>query len=202
MLKIQSFDWSHFKFNFQIQIFKFKTTFCVCPFLLQNVFLKLINNFVFIVFILADAFSSSIKTGKSQKNLFTLAENNFGERNFLLKLWRNFICGNETGSPGRAVSLHLACSGSQSEHRIRCILPARGTCHIIRVIINPVVGKPCALIGSFSVRILQYGPFPWKRSNLCIFVLKQSRQIQNLQPRQRKKSVKIVILHIETTSRS
>ena len=47
-----------------------------------------------------------------------------------LRTWRNFICGNETGSPGRAVSLHLARSGSQSEHRIRRILPARGACHI------------------------------------------------------------------------
>ena len=53
-----------------------------------------------------------------------------------LELWRNFICGNETGSPGRAVSLHLARSGSQSEHRIRRILPARGACHII---INSIV---------------------------------------------------------------
>ena len=34
--------------------------------MLQNVFLKLINIFVFIVFILVDAFSSSIKTEKSQ----------------------------------------------------------------------------------------------------------------------------------------
>ena len=49
-----------------------------------------------------------------------------------LELWRNFICGNETGSPGRAVSLHLARSGSQSEHRIRRILPARRACHIIK----------------------------------------------------------------------
>ena len=48
-----------------------------------------------------------------------------------LELWRNFICGNETGSPGRAVSLHLARSGSQSEHRIRRILPARLACHTI-----------------------------------------------------------------------
>ena len=53
-----------------------------------------------------------------------------------LELWRNFICGNETGSPGRAVSLHLARSGSQSEHRIRRILPARGACHIIMDIID------------------------------------------------------------------
>ena len=50
---------------------------------------------------------------------------------------------------------------------------------------------PVPLIGSFSVRILQYGPFPWKRSNPCIFVLEQSRQIQHLQPRQRKKSAKL-----------
>ena len=48
-----------------------------------------------------------------------------------LELWRNFICGNETGNPGRAVSLHLARSGSQSEHRIPRILPARRACHII-----------------------------------------------------------------------
>ena len=51
-----------------------------------------------------------------------------------LELWRNFICGNETGSPGRAVSLHLARSGSQSEHRIRRILPTRGACRIIKVV--------------------------------------------------------------------
>ena len=49
-----------------------------------------------------------------------------------LELWRDFIYGDETGSPGRAVSLHLARSGSQSEHRIRRILPARGACHIIK----------------------------------------------------------------------
>ena len=47
--------------------------------------------------------------------------------------------------------------------------------------------NPCALIGYFSVGILQYGPFKWKRSKPCIFVLEQSRQIQNLQPKQRKK---------------
>ena len=56
-------------------MFKFKTNFCVCRFLLQNVFLKLIKIFVFFVFILVDAFSGSIKTEKSQKNIFTLAEN-------------------------------------------------------------------------------------------------------------------------------
>ena len=49
-----------------------------------------------------------------------------------LELWRNIICGNKTGSPGRAVlALHLARSGSQSEHRIRRILLARGAGLII-----------------------------------------------------------------------
>ena len=51
-----------------------------------------------------------------------------------LELWWNFICANETGIPGQAVSLHLARSGSQSEHRIRRILPAHGACHIIIII--------------------------------------------------------------------
>ena len=33
--------------------------------------------------------------------------------------------------------------------------------------------NPCTLIGSCSVGILQYGPFPWKWSKTCIFVLEQ-----------------------------
>ena len=66
--------------NSNFQVFIFKTNFCVCRFLLQKAFLKLINIFVFFAFILVDAFSGSIKTEKSQKNLFTLAQNNFGER--------------------------------------------------------------------------------------------------------------------------
>ena len=65
--------------NSNFQIFKFKTNFCVCRFLLQKVFLKLIKIFVFTVFILVNAFSSSTRTEKSQK----ISENNFGERNFL-----------------------------------------------------------------------------------------------------------------------
>ena len=48
--------------------------------------------------------------------------------------------------------------------------------------------NPSALIGSFSVGNLQYGPFPRKRSKPCIFVLEQSRQIHNLQPKQREKN--------------
>ena len=102
---------------------------------------KTYQGFCFLCFILVDAFSGSIKA-EITKNLFTLAESNFGEKKTFvhsLELWLNFICGNETGSPGRAVSLHLARSGSQSEHRIRSILPARGACHIISLLSDHVL---------------------------------------------------------------
>ena len=36
--------------------------------------------------------------------------------------------------------------------------------------------NPSVLIGSFLVGILPYGPFPWKRSMLCIFC---SRKLAN-----------------------
>ena len=67
--------------NSNLQIFNFKTNFCVCRFLLQNVFLKLINIFVFFVFILVDSFAGSIKPEKSQKiflpkqNIISVKEN-------------------------------------------------------------------------------------------------------------------------------
>ena len=67
-----------------------------------------------------------------------------------LELWRNFVCGNKTGSPGRAVSLHLARSGSQLEHRIRRILPARGACHIINYAIQYI-----HLIRWFSIKYVR-----------------------------------------------
>ena len=35
--------------------------------------------------------------------------------------------------------------------------------------------NPNVLIGSFLVGILPYGPFPWKRSMLCIFLVFESR---------------------------
>ena len=40
-------------------------------------------------------------------------------------------CGNKMGNPEWAVSLHLARSGSQSQHGILFILSARRACHII-----------------------------------------------------------------------
>ena len=64
---------------------------------------------------------------------------------------------------------------------------------------KPVLGKSVRsdwffLGWDFAVR-------KWKRSKPCIFVLEQSRQIQNLQPKQ-PKNVNIVILHSETTRKS
>ena len=131
---------SNFKFKFskfQIQ----NKLLCLPVFVAKRIF-KTYQRFCFLCFILVDAFSGSIKTEITKKS-FTLAESNFGEKKTFvhsLELWRNFICGNETGNPGRAVSLHLARSGSQSEHRIRCILPARGACHIIITYIYIFVG--------------------------------------------------------------
>ena len=39
------------------------------------------------------------------------------------------------GNPKGAVLLHLALSGSQSEHGVWFILPTRGACHIMRNVI-------------------------------------------------------------------
>ena len=61
---------------------------------------------------------------------------------------------------------------------------------------------PILLYGKPSSRQIPVLGLVLSRSNPCIFVLEQSPQIQNLQPRQQKKGVKIVILHIGTTSRS
>ena len=101
-------------------------------------FLKFINIFVFI---LIDAFGFPVfwfhKDREITKTLFTFAENNFGNLRKLsctrLNFCLNFTCGIEAGSPRWAISLDLARSGSQSEQRIRRILPARGACHIIMI---------------------------------------------------------------------
>ena len=60
----------------------------------------------------------------------------FAKENFRAPAWTSAkcYCGNKTGTPERAVSLHLARSGSQSQRGILFILPARGACHIIRML--------------------------------------------------------------------
>ena len=57
----------------------------------------------------------------------------FAKENFHAPAWTSekCDCGNKTGNPERAVSLHLAHSGSSSEHGICRILPTRRVCHII-----------------------------------------------------------------------
>ena len=65
--------------------------------------------------------------------------------------------------------------------------------------VNPIFGKSlCSdwffLGQDFAVRTVSM-------ENLCIFVLERSWQIQNVQPKQQKKGVNIVILHIEATRR-
>ena len=60
-------------------------------------------------------------------------------------------CGNKTGNPKRAVSLHLARSGSQSQRGIWFILPARGACPIINIyIIDQVRGQDGWILAKFS----------------------------------------------------
>ena len=67
---------------------------------------------------------------------------------------------------------------------------------------NPALGKSLCSDWFFLGQDFAVQTVSMEQSNPCIFVLEPSWQIQHLQPRQRKKSVKLVILHIETTSRS
>ena len=69
---------------------------------------------------------------------------------------------------------------------------------------KPVLGKSVRsdwffLGWDFAVRTVSMKTV--EGSKPCSFVLEQSRQIQNLQPKQRK-NVNIVILHRETTRKS
>ena len=54
------------------------------------------------------------------ENLFTVKEKYFAKENFLAPTWTSAkcYCGNKTGNPERAVSLHLARSGGQSQSRL------------------------------------------------------------------------------------
>ena len=57
----------------------------------------------------------------------------FAKENFHASAWTwaECYCGNKTGNPEWAVSLHLARSGSQSQCGIWFILSAHRACHII-----------------------------------------------------------------------
>ena len=62
----------------------------------------------------------------------------FAKENFRAPAWTSSkcYCGNKTGNPERAVWLHLARSGSQSQRGIWFVLPTRGACHIIKPCID------------------------------------------------------------------
>ena len=89
--------------------------FCVCRFLLQNVFLKLINLSVFFIFILVDAFSFLPPSRqRNHTKSFYGHGKYFAKENFREPAWASAkcYCGNKTCNPERAVSLHLARSRS------------------------------------------------------------------------------------------
>ena len=64
---------------------------------------------------------------------------------------------------------------------------------------NPVSGKSLCSDWFFLGQDFAVRTVSMETVQSVFLVLEQSRQIQNLQPKQPKKSVKIVIPHIETT---
>ena len=71
---------------------------------------------------------------KNHRKSFYCLGKCFAKENFRAPAWTSakWYCVNKTGNPERAVSLHLARSGSQSRRRIWFILPARGACHMMQ----------------------------------------------------------------------
>ena len=81
MQKIQSFDWLHFNFKFQIQIFNSKQTFVFnLPVFAAKHISKSYQHFCFLYFHSRGCFFWFHKDRKITKSLFTLAESNFSAR--------------------------------------------------------------------------------------------------------------------------
>ena len=80
MQKIKSFDWLHFKFKFQIQIFKFKTNFCL-PVIIGKRTFKTHEHFCFLCFHSRCRSFWFRKDKEITRNLFIIAKTNFRERN-------------------------------------------------------------------------------------------------------------------------
>ena len=57
-------------------------------------------------------------------------------KEFIIWPKKNFSCGTSAGNPKRERWTHLAPSGSQAEHRIRFILPARSLSLIVKSVID------------------------------------------------------------------
>ena len=125
--------------------------FCVSRILLQNVFLKLMNMsvflfplFLFLLRISGFSFSSSILTEKLQE-IFLLSQKIFCEEmlpcthlNFckiLLKEKKQQRRAGSIAPSGPLMWLHERARRSESEHSIRCILPTRGACDLIKLCI-------------------------------------------------------------------
>ena len=100
---------SNFKFpSFQIQ----NKLLCLPVFVAKRIF-KTHQHFCFLCFHCRWHFFWFHKGIEITKNLFTLAENNFGERKLSCTLPK-FYLRERNSSPGRAVSLHLARSANQN----------------------------------------------------------------------------------------
>ena len=71
---------------------------------------------------------------RNHRKSFYCRRKYFAKENFHAPAWisAECCCRNKMGNPERAVTLHLAHSGSQSQCRICFILPAHGACHIIK----------------------------------------------------------------------
>ena len=76
--------------------------------------------------------SRSINSQKKERDQYpaTLTEQTWSIKNLLYGFRGKFFLWDTAGSPERARWLHLARPGSQSQHAIWIILPARGASHI------------------------------------------------------------------------
>ena len=75
---------------------------------------------------------------------------NLVNKGFIIWLLVIFCLRDTAGSPERARWLHLACSGSQSQHAIWFIMPARGASHIISKLIVTAAASHANLVPRVS----------------------------------------------------
>ena len=70
---------------------------------------------------------------RNHRKSFYCYKKYFTKENFRATAWTSTkcCCRNKMGNPERAVLLHLACLGSQSQCAICFILPAHRACHMI-----------------------------------------------------------------------
>ena len=98
---------------------------------------------------------------RNRRKSFSCHGKYFAKENFRAPAWTSTKCywGNKTGNPERAVSLHLARSGSQSQREIWFILPSRGACHIINEGIKYTawcLGVPSCYVAATRLRLVLF----------------------------------------------